>query len=255
MKKVLIVSVLIAALNFSGVLSTAKDFGTIGIRYVTGWGKKAIPVAIDIDRLELSLKQLDVELASNGRLVVEESVALDRFVEQATAKERSLAQLKSDLIELRDKFVKVSCNQTKSKLETAMSNRLTKFKAQSQTLDSIKTTLDRKRESYERIVAAYEKQKSDRDILSEKLESFRAEYASMRMRGELEQSTLVNSASSKASDLAIEIADRLEIQRRLAIQRSDAVDFELNVSRGESKRFDITEVESAISASNRVTSR
>ena len=255
MKKTLIIGALIAGLGYSGVLSTAKDYGTIGVRYVTDWGKKAIPVAIDIDRLELSLKQLDDELISNGRLVVEESVALDRFAEQATAKERSLVQLKSDLTDLRDKFVAVSCDESKGKLEEAMSKRLTKFKAQSQTLDSIKTTLDRKRESYERMVAAYEKQKSDRDILREKLESFRAEYASMRMRGELEQSALVNSASSKASDLAIEIADRLEIQRRLALQRSDAIDVELHVGPGESKGFDITEVESVIGASNQVASQ
>ena len=183
MKKILIVGALIAAPNFSGVLSTAKDFGTSGMRYATDWGKRAIPVAIDIDRLELSMKQLDSELASNGRLVVEESLALDRVAEQATSKERSLVRLTSDLTLLRDTFVKVSCDESKGKLEDARSKRLTKFKAQSQLLDSIKTTLERKRESYERMVAAYEKQKSDRDSLCEKLESFRAEHASMRMRG------------------------------------------------------------------------
>ena len=255
MKKAMLVGAMIAALNLSGVLSTAKDYGTIGFHYLTDWVKRAAPVAIDIDRLELSLKQLDAEVARNGRLVVEESVALDRFAEQAAAKEGSLEQLKSDLTQLRDTFVKVSCDDSKGKLEEAMSKRLTKFKAQSQTLDSIKTTLDRKRESYEQMVAAYEKQKSDRDILNEKLESFRAEYASMRMRGELEQSLLVNSASSKASDLAIEIADRLEIQRRLALQRSDASDIELMLGHEESDGFDITDVESVIGASNQVTSR
>jgi hypothetical protein len=255
MKKAVAVAALVLVLGMSGVGGTVKDYGTIGVKYVTNWFKTSIPVAVDIERLDLSIKQLDSELASNGRVVVEESVALDRYAAQVADKEKGLAQIQSDLGGLKAKFVSTSCDATKTNLESAMTKRVVRFKSQSETLASMKSTLDRKRESYEKMLAAYEKQKLDRDILRDKLESFRADYASMKMRGELEQSALANSASRKAMDLTIEIADRLEIQRRLGLQRSESFESEVIGTSHVSPSLDLAEVDAIIGGSTKVASR
>ena len=255
MKRSVAVATLVMLLGLSGVGGTVKDYGTIGVKYFTDWFKSAVPVAVDIERLDLSIKQLDSELASNGRVVVEESVALDRYAAQVADKEKGLAQIQSDLGGLKAKFVTTTCDVTKTGLESAMIKRVARFKSHSETLTSMKSTLDRKRESYEKMLAAYEKQKLDRDILRDKLDSFRADYASMKMRGELEQSALANSASRKAMDLTIEIADRLEIQRRLSIQRSETIESEISDSNHVSPTLDLVEVDVIIGSRSKVASR
>ncbi|MCC6509944.1 MAG: hypothetical protein IT423_12630 [Pirellulaceae bacterium] len=216
MKKFFWATVTMAVLQLAGVLSIVRDYGTVGVNYAADWFKKSMPVNVDIERLELSLQQLDSEIASNGRKVVEQSVALDRYAAQVSSKESSLAQTRNDLKALRNKFVSLDDDAAKKPIEDEMAKRLARHKVQSQTLQSTKTALANQRQAYESMLAAFEKQKLDRDILKEKLESFRAEYETMQMRGDLQQSTIIHSASRKASDLAIEIADRLEIQRRLA---------------------------------------
>ena len=70
---------------------------------------------------------------------------------------------------------------------------------------------------------AFEKQKLTRDVLKNRLDSLRAEYQSLKMQGSLAQGELANSAIRKASDLALEIEDRLEVQRRLAEQSEELV--------------------------------
>jgi hypothetical protein len=151
-------------------------------------------------------------------------VAVDRYAEQVANKEKGMVQIKSDLSAMRGKYVCSGCESEKTNLEGAMAKRVVRFKEQNETLTAMRETLDGKREAYEMMEAAYEKQRSDRDTLSNKLESLRAEYDSMKMRGELEKSSLVDSASRKATDLAIEIKDRLEIQRRLSDLRSNGVE-------------------------------
>lgn len=208
--------VVVVVLYLAGVISAARDYGTIGIQYLSKWLAGNIPVQVDIDRLDLSVQRLDAEIASNGRRVVEQAVALDRSASQVVAKERSLAQAKDSLRNLRDKYVSRVDAAVKQQLEDALAKQLARYKAQHQALGLAKSSLVSRRQAYEAMLAAFEKQKLDRDILKEKVASFRAEYETMKMRGELQQTAIANSASRKATDLAIDIADRLEVHRRLA---------------------------------------
>lgn len=79
MKNILILGTLVLGLFVSGVVSEAKDYAWIGAEYIARWIKGSIPVAVDIECLDLSIKKLDAEIANNGRAVVQESVALDRY--------------------------------------------------------------------------------------------------------------------------------------------------------------------------------
>lgn len=250
MKKALVIGALILGL---GVVGTARDYVTVGVKSLVSMVKKATPIPVDIGRLELAVDQLDGEIARNGRIVVEESVALDRFVKQMEDKTRSVAQLKSDLSVLRDKYVSATCDTSKGDLESAMSKRLARVKAQSESLASMKVAAENRRAGYEKMVAGFEKQKLDRDVLREKLDALRAEYDTMKMRGELEQSTFANSANRKASDLAIEIGDRLEVQRRLALQRSSDSDVELTLEDADAG-FDLAELDSVLGTKTRLAS-
>ncbi len=251
MKKALVIGALVLGLGVSGVLGTVWEFATIGSGYVTSIGKKAIPIAVDIERLELAISQLDGEIAKNGRSVVEESVALDRYQAQVDEKARSVAQLKSDLTGLRDRYVSVSCEASRCNMEAAISKRLARAKAQTESLVSMRTAAENRRLGYEKMVAAFEKQKLDRDVLREKLEAFRAEHATMRMRGELDHSPFATSASRKATDLAIEIGDRLEVSRRMAKQLSDEIDIGL-ANTSNPARFDISELDEVLGTEARL---
>jgi len=254
MKKLLVLGGLVLALA-AGSVPLVRDLVSIGVKSATGVIEQGIPVGVDIQRLELSVQQLDTEVTHNGRLVVQESVALDRYEGQVKEKSQSLTQLKSDLSSLREKFVSSECGMSKTSLEPAISKRISRFKSQSQTLVTMQTALERKRESYDKMLAAFEKQKMDRDVLRDKLESFRAEYVSMKMRGELEQSALANSASRKATDLAIEIGDRLEVQRRLALQNDSDSDIELGGSTSPTREFDITDLDEVLGTAEHVAAR
>ena len=59
MRKVFWAAALGAALFVTGITSTVRDYATIGLRNVVSLGKKSIPISVEIDRLELSLQQLD----------------------------------------------------------------------------------------------------------------------------------------------------------------------------------------------------
>jgi hypothetical protein len=83
--------------------------------------------------------------------------------------------------------------------------------------------LTHKRDAFEKMRTAFEKQKLTRDVLKNRLDSLKAEYQSLKMQGSLAQSELANSAVRKATDLALEIEDRLEVQRRLAEQTEELV--------------------------------
>lgn len=251
MKKALVIGALVLGIGVSGVLGTVWEFATVASNYVTSVGKKAIPVAIDIERLELAINQLDSEIAKNGRSVVEEAVALDQYQAEVDEKARNVARLKSDLSELRDRYTSVSCEASRCNLEAAIGKRLARAKAQTESLVSMHNAAENRRLGYEKMVAAFEQQKLDRDLLREKLEAFRAEHATMKMRGELEHSTFATSASRKATDLAIEIGDRLEVNRRLAKQLSNEIDLGL-ADESPKAGFDISELDEVLGTQSRL---
>jgi len=220
MKKLLLLGALVGLCGFS---YSFADYIQIGWNKVSEGLKDSVPVGIEIDRLGLSLQQLDAEIASNAHKVVEESVALDRFAKLVEEKQQGLATLKSDLSLLKNKYVSTTCDKTKGTLEKSMLTRVTRFKSQSEAVASMEKALNHKRDAFEKMRAAFEKQKLTRDVLKNRLDSLKAEYQSLKMQGSLAQSELTNSAVRKATDLALEIEDRLEVQRRLAEQTEELV--------------------------------
>lgn len=224
MKKLLLLGVSLSALlGVGGCSYSAADYLQIGWNKVTESVKGSIPVGIEIDRLGLSLQQLDAEIASNAQKVVEESVALDRFAKLVDEKHQGLSTIKSDLSLLKNKYVSTTCDKTKGSLEKSMLSRVARFKSQTEAVANMEKALEHKRDAFEKMRTAFEKQKLTRDVLKNRLDSLRAEYQSLKMQGSLAQGELANSAIRKASDLALEIEDRLEVQRRLAEQSEELV--------------------------------
>ena len=125
MKKLLLLGVSLSALlGVGGCSYSAADYLQIGWNKVTESVKGSIPVGIEIDRLGLSLQQLDAEIASNTQKVVEESVALDRFAKLVDEKHQGLSTIKSDLSLLKNKYVSTTCDKTKGSLEKSMLTRV-----------------------------------------------------------------------------------------------------------------------------------
>lgn len=224
------------------------DYIQIGCSKIVSWGGEQIPIGVEIDRLGLSIKQLDSEITSNGRRVVEESVALDRFAKLVSEKEQGLNTIKSDLSLLKEKYVSTTCDKTKDSLETSMLTRVARFKAQSATVSTMEKSLKLKRVAYEKMREAFEKQKLAREVLQNRLDSLKAEYESLKMQGRLSQTDLANSALRKATELAVDIEDRLEVQRRLAEQTEDlGTDTEIeDHSDNEAAEFNLSDVESVL---------
>jgi hypothetical protein len=225
-----------------------SDYIQVGWSKIVSWGGEQIPIGVEIDRLGLSLQQLDTEITSNGRRVVEESVALDRFAKLVSDKEEGLNAIKSDLSLLKEKYVSTTCDKTKDSLETSMLTRVARFKSQSAAVSTMEKSLQLKREAYEKMREAFEKQKLTRELLQNRLDSLKAEYQSLKMQGTLAQSDLANSAIRKATDLALEIEDRLEVQRRLAEQTEDLLsnDEVETTSENEPAEFTLSDVESVL---------
>jgi chromosome segregation ATPase len=211
----------VVALGLSGALGTAMDFGTIawntGVRKFEG----AVPIGLDIERFKLSIDQLNTQIENSARKMAEESVAIDRFAGEIDAKSKGLAQIKSELRGLKSKYVCTENSESKSSLEGAMATRVARYGAQTQALQSMQTALEHRREAFQKLASDFDDQKSTRDVLQGKLESMQAEYTSMKMRGELGSHALDRSAVRKATDLAIKIADRLEVERRISSQSFD----------------------------------
>lgn len=224
------------------------DYIQIGCSKIVSWGGEQIPIGVEIDRLGLSIKQLDSEITSNGRRVVEESVALDRFAKLVSEKEQGLNTIKSDLSLLKEKYVSTTCDKTKDSLESSMLTRVARFKAQSAAVSTMEKSLKLKREAYEKMREAFEKQKLAREVLQNRLDSLKAEYESLKMQGRLSQTDLANSALRKATELAVDIEDRLEVQRRLAEQTEDlGTDTEIeDRSDNEPAEFNLSDVESVL---------
>ena len=220
MKKLLLLGALI---GLGGSVYSAADYLEIGWNKVTEGVKGSIPVGIEIDRLGLSLQQLDTEIASNAEKVVEESVALDRFAKLVDEKQQGLSTIKSDLSLLKNKYVSTTCDKTKSSLEKSMLTRVARYKSQTTAVTNMTKALEQKRDAFEKMRTAFDKQKLTRDVLKNRLDSLKAEYQSLKMQGSLAQSELANSAIRKATDLALDIEDRLEVQRRLAEQSEELV--------------------------------
>lgn len=224
------------------------DYIQVGWSKIVSWGGNQIPIGVEIDRLGLSLQQLDTEITTNGRRVVEESVALDRFAKLVSDKEEGLSAIKSDLSLLKEKYVSTTCDKTKDSLETSMLTRVARFKAQSAAVSTMEKSLKLKREAYEKMRQAFDKQKLTREVLQNRLDSLKAEYQSLKMQGTLSQSDLANSAIRKATELALDIEDRLEVQRRLAEQTQDLrIDDEVaDSSDTETAEFTLSDVESVL---------
>lgn len=224
------------------------DYIQIGCSKIARWGGDQVPIGVEIDRLGLSLQQLDGEITSNGRRVVEESVALDRFAKLVSDKEEGLNTIKSDLSLLKEKYVSTTCDKTKNSLEKSMLTRVARFKSQSAAVSTMEKSLQLKREAYEKMRDAFEKQKLTREVLQNRLDSLKAEYQSLKMQGTLAQSALANSAVRKATELALDIEDRLEVQRRLGEQTEDLrTDVDVKVSSEvEPAEFNLSDVESVL---------
>lgn len=209
------VALVLVILYVTGVLSFVAENAIALYRYGKPRVTPVWPISVDIDRLDLAIGRLDVEVASNGHKVAGQSVALDRFATEVSVKEQALVQSKDVLRAMRNKFVVLQDAEAKKPLEDAMAKQLARFKARAENLAVAQAALQERRKAYEALLSAFRKQQLDRDILKEKLQQLRAEYETMKMRGELEDVALSNAVSRKASELAIEIADRLELERRL----------------------------------------
>ena len=244
MKKLLSLGLLLA---FSGGAYSVSDYLQIGWNRFQAGVSRSIPVDVEIDRLGVSLQQLDGEIVSNGRKLVEESVALDRFTKQVTGKEKGLASIKSDLALLKTKYVDASCDKTKRELEGSMSQRVARFKAQSEALSAMRQGMENKRQALDKMRAAFEQQKLSRDLLQNRLDTLRAEFESMKMQGALASSALESSAVSKATDLALDIEDRLEVQRRLAAETAPSFgDSFTDALEKEAEAFELADVEAVL---------
>lgn len=240
----------------SGGIWTARDYIGAGVEELGRWFDGQIPVVAKIEVMDESIQQLDKEIASNSRRVVEETVALERLEKVVAEKGQNLARTKKSLSALKVKHTQSRCEQSRGEVESAMAFQVARFKAQSEASKTIGESLSLKRDALSKMARALEQQKVHRDVLKSKLEGLRAEYESMRMRGQLTRSTLETSASAKADRIYTDIQGRLEVERRLWEQgvTEGSVDVEMD-GQSDQEVFDMSTVDAILGQVDEVAIR
>jgi multidrug efflux pump subunit AcrA (membrane-fusion protein) len=197
------------------VSPTVRDYARVAWASVTSFKEQIIPIEVEIERLDQVVGRIDTEVSANTRLLAKDSVSIDRFAEKISSDEIRLVKSKRKLSGMRDHFVSTACEADRAKLESTLLVSASRYKTEVETLESNRQALVARQANLAKLEASLESQKTQRDALKAKVEGLRAEALAMKMRGELSQTAIANSALREALDLAISIGDRLEVERRV----------------------------------------
>lgn len=213
-------SVGVSALSWVAVATPISEYVQVGWNRVSKAVKEAAPIGVDLERLELMLQQYDQELEANGRRIVEAQLQLERFEQELEASRQRVERGRVELGSVRDTFASATPDDRES-LRSKLTTLLESQRRAQESLASMESVAQRKRTAFQELVAAHDRQRDERIVLADRVETLRTEYETLRMAGELEESPLVESAGKRAHELFGELSDKIEVQRRMGEMREN----------------------------------
>jgi hypothetical protein len=225
---------------------TAREMASVVWNWVQVGSEQAIPVEMQLARLELKLKDADSEIDGNQRTMVEQAVNIDRYARQVRSEIVELASLRNSLRTGRDQYVKVECQETRGRVGSDLKANMASYKARSQKLDAMTSTLKELKSAHAQMQAGHQELCEQRDELARRVDVMRTKVAAMKMTGQLDRTALSDSSIRDADALADRIDRKLEVQKRLAEGRTGLEGDDIEAKPTVAGELDLNELDSLL---------
>lgn len=231
-----VVGMLVIGMATTGfTLEELGEFFTVFTNRSNAALRAAIPLDVEIDRMEVILKKLDNQVESQKYAVAKSKIALEDAKAELHMAERRCQQLVSDMRQLRSlnpTQMAGSCGAhqvsylavSQSDINRALSTKLASWKQANATSQARSKAVEQQQLAYGQLEQKFSEWQSNRELLRQRLETLRARHKNQQLSAKTDTNTFNQADLARASELADQIDKELRIveaQQALGNNSSD----------------------------------
>ncbi len=212
----------LAGLSFSEI----SEYVTVAGDRVGDAVRGAVPLSVEIDRMEVLLKKMDKQVSSQKYAVARANVALQEVEADLVRQESRCEALVAGMRQLRAltsnrdaSIVQVGCHQISSAdVSQALAHKLATWKESNTGLAARQEAVSQQRKAFEALRQRYSDWQQQRKLLAYRLETLRSRHDAQQLAAETDTSVFKTADLARASELADRIERELktvEIQQQL----------------------------------------
>ena len=224
MKKAVTIGMVVAGIITATGLSIAevREYLQVAGNRTSESLRDAIPLSVEIDRMEVLVGKLDKQVASQKYAVARSKIALqDSKAEYARSKSRcqnllaEMQQLRS--LNTAELPASNGCqtvayrNVSASDVRTALSYKLTAYKEAEASCKAHTSAMSQQQQAYSRLEQQFSNWQSQRRLLSQRLETLRVRHQTQQLASETDTTVFNNADLARATELANQIEKELRI--------------------------------------------
>jgi phage shock protein A len=216
----MVVAGIIAATGFS--IAEVREYLQVAGNRASESLRDAIPLSVEIDRMQVLIGKLDNQVASQKYAVARSQIALqDSEAEHARSQSRC-QNLLAEMQHLRglnttDQGSSGGCqtasyrNVSTSDVQRALSYKLAAYREAEATCKAHNSAMSQQRQAYSQFEQQFTTWQSQRRLLSQRLETLTARYQTQQLASETNTTVFNNADLARATELADQIERELRI--------------------------------------------
>jgi hypothetical protein len=228
---VVTVGVLAVGLFTTKAGKVVREYATVVYRWSQNGRPERYYFELELERLGLKVEQATEELEANHRVLVNEAVRITGYARGVETAKEELVEKRRLLRKNRDQYTKQPAGKVTAEAGAALKQTLATYKAQCAKVEAMESALAQLKSTYTSMTSAQQELSDKRDLLRDQLEVLRVKVEALRISGNLQRSSLSDSSVREAAELADQIDDKIEFQRRI---RSGLLGLELDSERQDS---------------------
>lgn len=214
------IAVVIAATGFS--IAEVREYLQVAANRTSESLRDAIPLSVEIDRMEVLIGKLDSQVASQKYAVAKSKIALQDSEAEHARSESRCQNLLAEMQHLRSlnptqQPSSGGCqtvayrNVSASDVRTALSYKLAAYKEAEASCKAHASAMSQQRQAYSRLEQQFSNWQSQRQVLSQRLETLRVRHQTQQLASETDTTVFNNADLARATELANEIEKELRI--------------------------------------------